>query len=113
MAYKGSTDLSSVANPPRCAAGVNMWGKRSTSHITSSKIVGQNLWLYNTTDGTTEIVSNTYFTDGKYIGMNEGDLIMGAICTGTSATMYAGVIGPVTTLGCGIASTNGFVSSTA
>jgi hypothetical protein len=113
MAYSGSTELSSAANPPRCVYGGNMWGKRSTSLLSSSKVVGQNLWMYNTTDGTTEIVSNTYFTDGSYLGMREGDLIMGAICTGTSATMYVGVIGPVTTDGCGIASTNGFVSSTA
>lgn len=113
MAYSGSTALSSAANPPRAVSGVNMWGKRSTSLVTSSKIVGQNLWMYNTTEGTTDLVSNTFFTDGFYLGMREGDLIMGAVCTGTSATMYAGVIGPVTTDGCGIASTNGFVSSTA
>ena len=111
MAYSGSTALSSAANPPRSLSG-GMWGKRSTSVLSSSKVVGQGLWLYNTTDGSTDIISNTYFSDGFYVGMKEGDLVMGSICTGTSATLYLGVIGPVTTAGCGIASTNGYVSST-
>jgi len=112
MAYSGTTAASSAQNPPRCVAGANMWGDRSTSVLSSSKVVGQNLWLYNTTDGSTEIITNTYFTDGKSLGMREGDLVFGSICTGTSATMYGGVIGPVTSDGCGIGSTNGYISST-
>lgn len=115
MAYSGTTAASSLANPPRNVAGTNMWGDRSTSVISSSKLVGQGLWLYNTTDGSTDMASVTYFTDAFYIGMKEGDVIMGAICTGTSATFYAGVIGAVTTLGAGLGtsgSTNGYVSST-
>ena len=116
MAYKGSTELSSAANPPRCVTGANMWGKRSTSVLSSSKLVGQNLWLYNTTDGTTEICPTTYFVDAYYLGMREGDMIMGAICTGSSVTCYVGVVGPVTTNGAGLGttgSTNAFISSTA
>lgn len=112
MAYSGTTAASTAANPPRCVSAAGIWGDRSTSVLSSSKVVGQQLWLYNTTDGSTEIISNTYFTDGFYIGMKEGDLVFGSICTGTSATMYGGVIGPVTTAGCGIASTNGYISST-
>jgi len=111
MAYRGSTELSSVANPPRCLTA-GMWGSRSTSVITSTSILGQNLWLYNTTDGSTEMVSTTYFTDGFYLGMKEGDLIMGAIATGSSESVYLGVIGQVTTAGCGLASTGAYTSST-
>ena len=115
MGYVGSTAASSAANPPRCIGGANMWGKRSTSVLSSSKVVGQNLWLYNTTDGSTEMASATYFTDAFYLGMREGDVIMGGVCTGTSATFYAGIIGAVTTNGAGLGSsgsTNGYVSST-
>ena len=111
MAYSGSTALSSAANPPRSLTG-GMWGKRSTSVLSSSKVVGQSLWLYNTTDGSTEMVTTTYFSDGFFIGMKEGDLVMGSISTGSSVTFFAGVIGPVTTAGCGISSTNAYVSST-
>jgi len=112
MGYKGSTELSSAANPPRCVYGTNMWGQRSTSLLSSSKVRGQNVWLYNTTDGSTEIISNIYFIDGFYLGMKEGDLIFGSIDTGSSVSMYGGVIGPVTTAGCGIASSGGYISST-
>ena len=112
MGYQGSTQLSSLANPPRCVGGANMFGKRSTNILSSSKVVGQQLWLYNTTDGSTEMITTTYFSDAYYIGMKEGDLVFGSICTGSSVTMYGGVIGPVTTAGAGISSTNAYISST-
>jgi hypothetical protein len=60
MAYKGSTELSSVANPPRCITA-GMWGKRSTTVLPSS-VGGQNLWLYNTTESCTDIVTANFFT---------------------------------------------------
>ena len=112
MAYKGSTELSSVANPPRCLGGANMWGQRSTSLLTSSKIRGQNVWLHNSTDSSTDFITASYFTDAFYIGMKEGDVIMGAVCTGSSVSVYVGVIGPVTTAGAAIASSGGHLSST-
>ena len=112
MAYQGSTELSSKQNPPRNVAGANLWGRRSTSLVTSSKIRGQGLWLYNTTDSASELTSATYFLDAYYIGMREGDLVMGAVDTGSSVSVYLGVVGPVTTLGGAIASTGGQLSST-
>jgi hypothetical protein len=112
MAYKGSTELASAANPPRAVHTGNMWGERSTNILTSSKLVGQGLWLYNTTDGATEMTSAAYFLDAYYLGMKEGDLIMGSVDTGSSVSVYMGVIGPVTTAGAAIASSGGFVSST-
>lgn len=112
MAYKGSTELSSNANPPRAIAGANMWGQRSTSLVTSSKIRGQNVWLYNSTDSSTDFITANWFTDAFYIGMRQGDLIMGSIDTGSSVSVYLGVIGAVTTAGGAIASSGGHLSST-
>ena len=112
MAYKGTTELSSVQNPPRNLTAANIWGQRSTSVISSSKIRGQGVWLYNTTDGATEMTSAAYFLDAYYIGMKPGDLIMGAIDTGSSLSVYVGVIGAVTTAGAAIASSGGLLSST-
>ena len=112
MAYKGSTELSSVANPPRCMSGANLWGQRSTSLVTSSKIRGQNVWLHNSTDSSTDFITANWFTDAFYIGMRPGDLIMGAIDTGSSLSVYLGVIGAVTTAGAAIASSGGHLSST-
>lgn len=110
--YQGSTQLSSIANPPRCITLTNMFGQRSTSVLSSSKIRGQNVWLYNTTDGATEMTSAAYFTDAYYLGMKEGDIVMGAVDTGSSISMYAGVMGAVTTAGGAIASSGGLLSST-
>jgi hypothetical protein len=81
MAYKGSTELSSVANPPRCITA-GMWGKRSTTVLPSS-VGGQNLWLYNTTESCTDIVTANFFTDAFYLGMRQGDIVMGAFTTGS------------------------------
>jgi hypothetical protein len=111
MAYKGSTELSSVANPPRAVYGVNMWGSRSTT-VLPSTVAGQNLWLYNTTDSASDLITANFFIDGFYLGMKQGDLIMGAMTTGSSVGVYLGVIGPVTTAGAAIASTGGQISST-
>ena len=111
MAYRGSTELSSVANPARCIMA-GMWGRRSSSVITSTKVLGQNVWLYNTTDGTSDIAVANYFLDAYYLGMKEGDLIMGSIDSGSSVAVFFGVIGAVTTLGATLASSGGFLSST-
>ena len=111
MGYSGSTAASSAANPPRCLSNA-LWGKRSTTVLSSSQVVGQNLWLHNSTDSSTDFITTSYFTDGYYLGMKEGDVIMGAVCTGSSVSVYVGVIGPVTTAGCAIASSGGHLSST-
>ena len=105
MAYKGTTELSSVANPPRCLTA-GMWGKRSTTVLPSS-VGGQNVWLYNSTDSCTDMVTANFFLDAKKIGMREGDLIMGTFTTGTTVSAYMGVIGAVTSNGANIASSGG------
>lgn len=104
MAYKGSTELSSVANPPRLLFGGGMWNKRSSDVVGSSQLVGQQVWLYNSTNSSTDLCGANFFTDAKQLGMQEGDIIMGAFTTGSSMAFYAGVIGPVSTAGAAIAS---------
>ena len=109
MAYKGSTELSSVANPPR-ALTAGMWGKRSSSVLPSS-VAGQNLWIYNSTDSSTDMVTANFFIDAFYLGMRQGDLVMGAFTTGTSVSAYMGVMGAVTTAGGNFASSGGQIRS--
>lgn len=109
MAYKGSTELSSVANPPKCLTA-GMWGKRSTTVLPSS-VGGQNIWHYNATDSCTDFVTAAWFTDAYYLGMKQGDLIMGTFTTGSSVSAYMGVIGAVTTAGAAIASSGGQIRS--
>lgn len=83
-----------------------MWGARSTNILPSS-VGGQNVWLYNTTESCTDLVTANFFTDGYYIGMKEGDIILGSFTTGSTVSAYIGVIGAVTTAGCNIASSGG------
>lgn len=112
MAYAGSTAGAATANPPRCVSNA-FWGERSTTVFSSTTVNGQNLWLHNSTDSSSDMITTTtYFTDAYYLGMKEGDIIMGAVCTGSSVSVYVGVIGPVTTNGAAIASTGGQLSST-
>jgi hypothetical protein len=47
---------------------------------------GQNVWLYNTTESCTDIVTANFFSDGFYLGMRQGDLVMGAFTTGSSVS---------------------------
>jgi hypothetical protein len=108
MAYKGSTELSSVANPPRNASG--FFSPRSTSALPSS-VGGQNLWLYNTTESCTDLVTAAFFTDAYYIGMKQGDIVMGSFTTGSSVSFYAGVLGAVTTAGAALASSGAQIRS--
>lgn len=111
MAYKGSTELSSVANPPRCITA-GMFSPRSTA-VLPAEVGGQNVWLYNSTETSSGFITTTnYFTDGYYLGMKQGDLIMGAVTTGSSVSVYMGVIGAVSTVGACIASSGGQLSST-
>ena len=109
MAYKGSTELSSDANPPR-ALFAGMWGNRSTNVLPSS-VGGQNLWLYNTTESSSDLYGANFFSDGNVLGMKEGDLIMGAATTGSSVSVYIGVIGAVTTAGAAVVSSGGIIGS--
>jgi len=108
MAYKGSTELSSVANPPR-ALIAGMWGKRSTTVLPSS-VGGQNFWLYNTTESCTDLATANFFLDAFYLGMQQGDIVMGAYTTGSSVTVYVGVMGAVTTAGGALASSGAYLN---
>lgn len=110
MAYKGSTELSSVANPPTCITGANMWGKRSTTVLPSS-VGGQNVWRLNTTESATDFATASFITDAFYLGMRQGDVMLGAFTTGSSVRVYIGVIGAVTTAGGAFASSGAYLVS--
>ena len=109
MAYLGTTQSSTIVNPPIRLAGA-MGGTLQTASTGGD---GGQLWLWNSSNGTTDAVGvNTYFTDGKRIGMKKGDVIIAVGCTGTTVGLVIGVIGAVTTDGCGIASTGSIITST-
>lgn len=83
MAYLGSTQLSSVANPP-----IRVWGGMGSGadvRITGGTTMyvsgagagrgfGQQGWTYHTTDITSAVLASGYFTDAKALGVRPGDI---------------------------------------
>ena len=101
MAYSGTTAASSVANPPiLLARGVGQLNNASGNVLGSSLQTttafagGTGLWYYASSDGSTLLMGVGYFTDGLYLGMRNGDVLMGISQSslGTSPTMALGVL---------------------
>lgn len=106
MAYLGSTQLSSVANPPVLLVGTraadaripgsgttgstiymnNAW-QASTSVYAEGRAFGGQMWGYWSTDNTTAIAGAGYFTDAGPLGMRPGDLIFAVGSTGGAGTV--------------------------
>lgn len=102
MAYSGSTQLSSVANPPRqIATGgapiANAVGNilSASGNTTGTFVGGCSLWYYCSSDSATIASSPGYFTDGKQLGMRMGDvmLVVNQSSLGTSPALSMGVVG--------------------
>src|SRR6267378_2730480 len=81
MAYLGSTQLSSVSNPPlrvgggmgagadvRITGGTTMY----VSGVGKGLNFGQQGWVYHTTDITSAPLASGYFTDAKTRGVLDG-----------------------------------------
>ena len=116
MSYVGSTEASTVANPPIRIS----FGGISQSQINESTSVveGYSMWMYNSTHLSTELMDSNFFTDAKRLGMVNGDGMI-AICRNTGAdaesstnhVMAIGVITGVSTSGANL-STGGTITST-
>lgn len=112
MGYSGSTAASSVANPPNqiSSALVGRIANSSTATVGG----GAKVWLYSSTNLTTDMTAANFFIDAYYIGMNQGDVVMGAQASSAGSTTqiaYLGVLGAVTTSGAAL-STGGTMTST-
>jgi len=115
MSYFGSTQLSSVANPPRqliAPMAVNPAIVGSTEFLSTQGSTAANnpngpggggggLWFYSSTNLTTDIVAANFFSDGFYLGMKAGDVVMGNQYSslGSTVTTFAGSIVSVSTAG--------------
>lgn len=106
MSYSGTTAASTLSNPPfQVARGIG-----GPSALTTGG-GGRGLWMYATSDESTNLISTTYFSDGKQLGFSRGDVIISVHATGSSIGLSIGVIGTVSTLGCGVASTGAMLQS--
>lgn len=117
MAYSGSTAASSVANPPRQMLSSSMSMVVGTTGLSTTPAApggqGGGLWYYSSTNLTTDLTATSFFTDGKYLGMRPGDMVIGAQFTsaGSSVTTFQGAITGVTTSGASL-STGSLMTST-
>ena len=132
MAYLGSTQLSSVANPPilmiggfgagadaRIASGStlyinNDWKASTAGTYKTGQGFGQQMWVYHTTDMTSAPWNSAYFTDAGALGMRPGDIIFmvrQGTSLGTSQYLSIGVIGNVSTAGAAYVSTQSILTS--
>lgn len=108
MAYYSSTEASSISNPP-VRIGGPIGGNLNT---TSTGGAGGQMWIYNSSNGTTDTLVSNFFTDAQALGMRKGDLVFCVGCTGSTVNIVMGVLGTVSTLGACIGSTGSFISST-
>ena len=125
MAYLGSTQPTSLANPPRLLIGSGtLSGNAAGSTVLSTgvpsdgsrsayNVQGGNIWLYISSHGSTEVMASNFFTDAKQLGMRPGDLMLGMQWTtaGSSLVTYLGGIATVSTAGANL-STGGTITST-
>ena len=99
MAYKGSTEASSVANPPVYIGG-GVGGRTNVGSTTTP--IGNSIWFYGSTDTSSNPFTANYFTDGKKLGMRQGDVMIVSGITSTvssSQSLSFGIVGAVSTDG--------------
>lgn len=126
MAYYGSTQASSIANPPRqlIAGFANNPGVTgSTAYLSTQGSTasyanapggtGGGLWYYASTNATTDLTVANFFSDAWYLGMRPGDCVMGVqfSSAGSSGVTFLGAITSVTTAGANL-STGSLMTST-
>ena len=112
MSYSGTTAASSVANPPNQIARVV--GGRLSASSSASAGGGGGLWMYNSTNLTTDMTAANFFSEAHYSGMKQGDLVIGTQASSAGSTtqiVFVGAVGAVTTAGAAL-STGGTMTST-
>lgn len=111
MAYLGTTQLSSVSNPP-----IRIWGGMgqgadvritggTTMYVSGSgtgRGFGQQGWVYHTTDITSAPLASGYFTDAQPLGVRPGDVfffVQQATSVPSSQMLRLNVVSQVTSNG--------------
>lgn len=117
MAYSGSTAATTVANPPRRIVGGIATPPQSTSLTTNPTRApggqGGSIWYYCSTNATTDLVASNFFSDGWYLGMRPGDMVMGCQFTSAASSVvtFWGAVASASTAGASL-STGSLVTST-
>ncbi len=97
--YVGSTASAATANPP-----IEMMN--ALGGVGNSICPGSAVWRYTSTNTATEFTTANFFTDGKVLGMQVGDIVFAVYQTSVGSTApipYMGCIAAVSTLGATLA----------
>lgn len=124
MAYYGTTQASSLSNPPRAliqpyalnpsTGGTQTLTTQGSGATPSGSGQGGGLWWYCSTNLTTDLTASNFFTDAFVLGMRAGDVVMGiqlSASAGSSLITFMGALNSVTTSGASL-STGSLVTST-
>ena len=124
MAYLGSTQATSLANPPVCInPGVIARGNPGSTALSTAipsdgsrsayATQGGATWRYVSSHGSTEVCDTAFFSDAWYIGIRPGDRLEGLQWTtaGSSLVSYSGYFASVSTAGANL-TTGGIITST-
>ena len=122
MAYLGSTQATSLANPPVCVFSRVRSNVNSTALSTAVPsdgarsayaVQGGSIWQYISSHGSTETMASNFFSDAHYLGIRPGDMLFGLQWTtaGSSLVTYYGAFASVSTAGAAL-STGGTITST-
>jgi len=112
MSYVGSTAASTVANPPSRVDNA-LLSQRNIRESTSVAS-GGSLWVYNSTNLTTDVCGSGFFSDADELGMRNGDILIAASYSTQSSTSHVLMIGMIafdSTTGASL-STGGTITST-
>lgn len=109
MTYRSSTAASSLTNPPRVLIP-RMGGLAVSSALSSATNIqrrqGGALYFYSSTHTSTAVIAANFFTDGKKLGMQAGDVVLG-VSYSTAASnpkVYMAAVKTVSTSGATLAS---------
>lgn len=117
MAYSGTTAASSLQNPPiqlarTLASGGNTSGGTSAGVAAGTQGgIGGGLWMYYSTNSSTELLAANFFSDGFYLGMKVGDVVIAIGATGSSGLMAIHAVASVSTSGASLSSAGGMTST--
>ena len=107
MAYSGTTAATTASNPPvQIARAVGNFNPNiAVVGSTASMLAaggGAGVWLYQSVDSSTLIQVPGYFTDGGYLGIKNGDILIGEYASSVGSTVviaYMGVLQTTSTFG--------------
>ena len=111
MSYSGTT--ATTPNPPQAISQPLTRGSTSTQLLSANK---RNVWLYSSSNLSTDLTAAGFFSDAQALGMRFGDIVLGtqfdAATSGSSQVVFVGTLGALTTAGAAALTTGGLMTST-